>query len=254
MPKLESLTSLLQNPLRIVLESLKYLILGTGVLAYPFMQFTLFIRTALIGSNGGLDTSRAADVDGGNPDNTPDVEIMLCPHHSRQSPKVAAAETGVFSFLVALIRPRTTGSIRLASKDPRDRTKVELNYLNDPEDVKTLTSGIRFAESLADEVRRQGYPIGAIRNPSTATPNEFDAFLRANVQSAYHFTSTCRMAPLSDARPGVVDGELRVHGLSGLRICDASVFTESLATHTMAPSVVIAEKLADLLKVEHRVD
>lgn len=232
-------------------ELLKYLILGTGVLAYPFMQISLFICTVFLNDKDEIDTSRAAEADRGNPEKIPDVEIMLCPHHARDSPAdPAESKSGVFSFLVALIQPRSVGSVRLASTDPQDRAKVELNYLDHPDDVTTLKKGVRFVERLADEVRRQGYPLGQMRNPSATSP-EFDAFLRANIRSAYHFTSTCRMAPLSDSRPGVVDDELGVHGVSGLRICDTSVFTEPLATHTMAPAVVVAEKLADILKLRH---
>ena len=216
------------------------------------MQFSIFLRTVLINSKGEVDTTRAAEVDGGNPDNTPDVEIMLCPHHILETPEDPASKTGVVSFLIALIRPHSIGSVRLASKNVRDRAKVQLNYLDHPEDAKIIVKGVQFVERLAEGVRKLGYPLGNLRNPSASSAQEFDTYLRANIRSAYHFTSTCRMAPLSDARPGVVDDELRVHGVSGLRVCDTSIFTEPLATHTMAPAVVTAEKLADILKSSHK--
>ncbi|KAJ7504323.1 glucose-methanol-choline oxidoreductase, partial [Mycena galericulata] len=63
-----------------------------------------------------------------------------------------------------------------------------------------------------------------------------------------HYTSTCRMVPEDDPHPGVVDDDLKVHGIDGLRVCDCSIFPDILSTHPMAGAVVVAEKCADLLK------
>ena len=84
---------------------------------------------------------------------------------------------------------------------------------------------------------------------SSSDDEALDAYIRANLRTCFHYTSTCRMGAAADEeRPSVVDTELRVHGVKGLRVCDASVFPEIVGAHTMTPTVMVAEKCADLVK------
>ena len=83
-------------------------------------------------------------------------------------------------------------------------------------------------------------------NLSKLSDSQLEAYIRKNAQTLYHPTCTARMAPLEDG--GVVDPRLRVHGIKGLRVADASVFPEIVGAHTMAPTVMVAEKCADLIK------
>lgn len=253
-PKEDSYHALFSSPLLALIEFLKYLFLSVGLFAYPLMQFSLFFRTSLVRNDGSLDTSSSVEFDSGNQDKVPDMEIMLCPNQVQEyETDPMDWSIGVFTYLSCLIKPRSVGSVRLSSTNPRDRPIVDVNYLSHPDDLSAFRSAARFVEHLAEDVQKSGYPLGNARHPRTTdvSEEEFDNFIRKNVRSAYHYSSTCRMAPLDDLRPGVVDDELRVHGIGGLRVCDTSIFTETLATHTMAPAVVVAEKCADLIKASH---
>lgn len=157
----------------------------------------------------------------------------------------------------ASYRPQSTGTIRLRSANPADPPVIDPRYLSDPEgnDIKVLIRGIRLLHKisrtppLADMIDPAGaaradlqHGLGAPGQPD----KEIEAFVRANVETLYHPACTARMAPLADG--GVVDPRLRVHGVAGLRVADASVFPSIVAGHTTAPVYAIAEKAADLLK------
>ena len=149
------------------------------------------------------------------------------------------------------------GTVRLATANPRAPPDVDLGFLSDPADYEPLRKGIRLALRLLDDIRAQGYPVlGDLQVPpggAAADDDALDAYIRAHLRTCFHYTSTCRMgASAHGERPSVVDAELRVHGVRGLRVCDASVFPEIVGAHTMAPAVVVAEKCADMVKAAWR--
>nr|GAT51837.1 alcohol oxidase [Mycena chlorophos] len=157
-----------------------------------------------------------------------------------------------FSFLVGLLQPKSIGSVRLASADPRARPAVDFGYLNDPRDrdIEVLRKGTRLALRLAARTSASGYPMKHYQVPESEGDADVDEFIRTKLGSAYHFSSTCRMGSRSRAGGGggVVDDELRVYGVEGLRVCDASVFPSIVSAHLMAGVVAVAEKCADLMK------
>lgn len=102
-------------------------------------------------------------------------------------------------------------------------------------------------------MRDDGYPMTDCHVPASASDADLDIFIKKYVCTTYHYSSTCRMAPEDDPVPGVVDDELRVHGVKRLRIADSSIFPRIVSAHIMAPTLVVAEKCADLLKGEWRV-
>lgn len=80
---------------------------------------------------------------------------------------------------------------------------------------------------------------------------EIDKFIRRRIRTIYHYLSSCRMAPVDDPNtPGVVDDQLKVHGINGLRICDTSIFPQIVAHHLPAPDVIVTENCADLIKMQ----
>ena len=108
---------------------------------------------------------------------------------------------------------------------------------------------MRLCLRLADEMRHAGYAVSKFRAPVSGSDADLDAFATTNSSSFVHYSSTCRMAPMDDADgPGVVDDELRVHGIPNLRLCDASIFPQIPAAHLQAPCVVVAERCADMIK------
>lgn len=146
--------------------------------------------------------------------------------------------------LVQLLRPRSAGSVRLASNRPEDKPVIDPNFFADPYDMKTLIAGFRearriFAQPALAPLTGEEIEPGA-QHRSDA---EIDAALRKIVNTAYHPTGTCKMGPDSDPM-AVVDGRLRVRGVSGLRVVDASVMPEIISGNTSAPTMMIAERAA----------
>ncbi|KAJ6620157.1 GMC oxidoreductase-domain-containing protein [Mycena sp. CBHHK59/15] len=136
---------------------------------------------------------------------------------------------------------------RLCSGDPHARPLVDLGFFTDPADYIPLRKGIKLCLRLAEDVRRQGYPMKAFQVPSSEKESDVDQFIRATIRTSYHYASSCKMASRQEG--GVVDDELRVYGVRGLRVCDASVFPCITTAHTQAPVVAVAEKCADLMKI-----
>lgn len=146
--------------------------------------------------------------------------------------------------LVQLLRPRSAGSVRLASNRPEDKPVIDPNFFADPYDMKTLIAGFREARRIFAQPALA--PLtGAEIEPGAQHQSdaEIDAALRKIVNTAYHPTGTCKMGPDSDPM-AVVDGRLRVRGVSGLRVVDASVMPEIISGNTSAPTMMIAERAA----------
>jgi choline dehydrogenase-like flavoprotein len=146
--------------------------------------------------------------------------------------------------LIQLLRPRSAGSVRLASNRPEDKPVIDPNFFADPYDMKTLIAGFREARRIFAQPALAPM-TGAEIEPGVQyqTDAEIDGALRKIVNTAYHPTGTCKMGPDSDPM-AVVDGRLRVRGVSGLRVVDASVMPEIVSGNTSAPTMMIAERAA----------
>jgi choline dehydrogenase-like flavoprotein len=145
-----------------------------------------------------------------------------------------------------LVSPRSRGRVWLRSADPRAKPRILTNSLAERDDVDSLVAGMRLAreiaaqEPLASTVRRELQP-GA----DAASDEDLEAALRRRVELIYHPVGTCAMG---DGETAVVDPELRVRGLEGLRVVDASVMPLITGGNTHAPTVMIAERAADLIR------
>jgi choline dehydrogenase len=146
--------------------------------------------------------------------------------------------------LIQLLRPRSAGSVRLASNRPEDKPVIDPNFFADPYDMKTLIAGFREARHIFAQPALAPM-TGAEIEPGVQyqTDAEIDGALRKIVNTAYHPTGTCKMGPDDDPM-AVVDGRLRVRGVSGLRVVDASVMPEIVSGNTSAPTMMIAERAA----------
>jgi choline dehydrogenase len=149
------------------------------------------------------------------------------------------------SILPGLIYPKSSGEIRLRSADPADAPMIDPNYLSDPADLEHLVGGVKLAREIAATA-----PLAALfgderwPGPGVTTDDELRAFVRSNVNTIFHPTGTCKMG--TDPQT-VVDPALRVHGLRGLRVADASIMPRIIGGNTNAPTIMIAEKAADLV-------
>ena len=149
-----------------------------------------------------------------------------------------------YMALIQLLRPKSAGSVRLASNRPEDKPVIDPNFFSDPYDMKTLIAGFREARRIFAQPALAAM-TGAEIEPGAQYQSdaEIDAALRKIVNTAYHPTGTCKMGPDSDPM-AVVDGRLRVRGVAGLRVVDASVMPEIISGNTSAPTMMIAERAA----------
>jgi choline dehydrogenase len=152
-----------------------------------------------------------------------------------------------YTLHVCPLRPKSRGHLRLKSADPTQPIAIHANYLSDAEgyDLKMMIEGARlsreiFSQSPFDAFReREIFPGENVQDD-----REFEAFIRRKAETVYHPIGTCRMGQDSEA---VVDSELRVHGLRGLSVVDASVMPALPSGNTNAPTIMIAERAAELM-------
>jgi choline dehydrogenase-like flavoprotein len=149
-----------------------------------------------------------------------------------------------FVLHVTLLRPATRGQVELASADPAARPVMRPRFLEDRRDVETLIRGLKEARHILSMPALRRYSGEELSpGPSVATDPQLEAFIRANVGTTYHPVGTCKMGPQQDPM-AVVDQRLRVHGIDGLRVADASIMPNIIGGNTSAPSVMIGERAA----------
>jgi choline dehydrogenase len=147
------------------------------------------------------------------------------------------------TLTVALSQPRSRGLVRLRSADPSAAPIIEANYFREPADLEALLKGAQLAQSLAGARAYAGLRGDAVdAPPAGASLDDLRAFIRRTADTIFHPVGTCRMGKSGDA---VVDGALRVRGVEGLRIADASVMPTVVNCQTLAACLVIAEKAAE---------
>ncbi len=143
-------------------------------------------------------------------------------------------------------RPTSTGSVKINSADPFTMPDIDFNYLSTNQDREDVIAGARFIGKLQNSPAMQEL-IGAepIFDPSKASDEAIIADFRKRAGSVYHTSCTCRMAPEADG--GVLDSELKVHGIKGLRVVDASSFPNVTSANTNAPTIMLAWRAAEFI-------
>ncbi|RNL79459.1 GMC family oxidoreductase [Nocardioides marmorisolisilvae] len=153
------------------------------------------------------------------------------------------------------VQPHSEGEIRLASADPLAAPDIRMNYFGDPHDMKVMTAVVRRALTIVDRIRASHGTGDLLIPPALAAKHGHvsggdlsDALIedlaRHYATTVYHLTSTCRIG-------SVVDPQLRVHGVAGLRVADASVMPNVVSGNTNAASIMIGEKAAELIALDH---
>jgi choline dehydrogenase-like flavoprotein len=144
------------------------------------------------------------------------------------------------------LRPKSRGSVRLRSADAADKPLVDPNFLAEPDDLKTSVEGVKISRDVMHQpafskyVKQEHFP-----GKQVETQVELETYARQYGRTSYHPVATCRMG--SDER-AVVDTQLRVRGVEGLRICDASVMPSLIGSNTNAATIMIGEKASDLIR------
>ena len=178
----------------------------------------------------------------------PDLQCVFTPGSYQQGKTYILDDYPGMSAGAWPHRPESRGHVRARSADPFIDPVIQPNYLSDPMDRRTLLGGLRLVRQmlttpeLAPFVDRETLP-----GPAAQSDDELLAFARENGTTTYHLIGTAKMGPAND--PGaVVDDQLRVHGLQGLRVIDASIMPTMPSANTYATTLMIAERGADLIR------
>lgn len=149
-----------------------------------------------------------------------------------------------FTILPSLLHPRSRGTVSLAAKDPAAPARIQPNFLADEADLETLLKGARAALDIMRQSAFEPYRDRLVMPPDISSDDAVAEHIRRSVETIYHPVGTCKMGTDELA---VVDPQLRVHGLGGLRVVDASIMPTIVTGNTNAPVMMIAEKAADLI-------
>lgn len=203
---------------------LRYLTSGSGLLA-----------SNIIESGGFADTGGTG---------LPDIQFHVLPTFIGFVDRDPEPGHGI-AIGPAFLRPRSRGQVKLKSADPAVALDFRPNSLSDPEDLETLVRGTRLAMRIGDQpslkalVKRRALPGPGVEND----PKAMRDYVRSVAKTIYHPAGTAKMGPASD-RMAVVDPELRVHGIEGLRVSDCSIMPVLVSGNTNAPVMMIADRAA----------
>jgi len=146
-----------------------------------------------------------------------------------------------------LVAPKARGQVWLRSSDPTDKPRILTNSLSEPEDVESMIAGVELAREIAAQPPLAEIVLKELKpGPGIRDRAELEADLRRRLMLIYHPVGTARMSDTHER--AVVDSRLRVHGLEGLRVIDASIMPTIVGGNTNAPTIMIAERGADLIR------
>lgn len=176
---------------------------------------------------------------------TPDIQFTFIPLIYEDSGRKVMSSHGYMLFFT-LQRPRSTGWVRAVSKDCKMAPEIDLNFFDDPYDVEVMRDAVRFGRKLLSQKPFADYSAGEIDPGDTVQTNEeIEQHIRRKAHSNFHLSGTCKMGRERDC---VVSDTLCVHGIERLRVVDASVMPSIVSGNTNAPTIMIAEKAADIIK------
>ncbi len=174
----------------------------------------------------------------------PDLQYHFLPIAANYDGRAPASGHG-YQAHVGPMRSTSRGSVRLRSDDPRDAPAIRFNYMASERDRREMRAAVRLTREIFAQRAFQPFR-GPELSPGTAvsSDDEIDAFVRARAESAYHPAGTCAMGTGDRA---VVDPQARVRGVDGLRVVDASIMPSIVSGNLNAPTIMIAEKMADVI-------
>ncbi|MBE1285434.1 MAG: glucose-methanol-choline oxidoreductase [Rhodobacteraceae bacterium] len=198
---------------------------GAGMLATPFAEGAAFLKT-----DPALD----------RPDIQLHFVIGIVDDHAR---KLHLGHG--YSCHVCVLRPKSRGTVSLASGDPMAAPAIDPNFLSDPDDLERTMKGVRLTRRIMQSDPLAGYVHKELFIDGEPDDATLEDHIRSRADTIYHPVGTCKMGRDDMA---VVDPELRVRGLEGLRVVDASVMPRLIGGNTNAPTIMIAEKAAELIR------
>ena len=151
-----------------------------------------------------------------------------------------------FSCHVCLLRPKSRGSVWLQSADPTQPPAIDPNFFGDPADLEAMVAGFKTTKRLLDAPALKAIQTADAFTAGVESDEQIRKALRARTDTVYHPVGTCKMG-VNDPM-AVVDPTLKVYGVEGLRIADASIMPDIIGGNTNAPTIMIGEKAADMIR------
>jgi choline dehydrogenase len=226
-----TLNDIINHPLRRMLAGVHYAALRKGPLTIAAGTSGAFFKTS----------PRLA---------SPDIQIHFLPFSTDKMGEKLHSFSG-FSASVCQLRPESRGSLRIRSADPAVAPEIRINYLATETDRTANVEGLKILRRILQAPALKPYVVEEVEpGVKVATDEELLSFCRQRGSTVYHPTSTCRMGndPLA-----VVDQRLKVRGIEGLRVIDASIMPDLVSGNTNAPVIMIAEKASDMILQDGRV-
>lgn len=175
---------------------------------------------------------------------TPDVQFHFLRYTAQARGRKLDTFPG-FTVTVCQLRPESRGHVRVTSADPATKPEIQPNYLQSPADQETMIAGMKLVRRVSEQPALADYVAEELRpGPEVTTDAAFLEFVRGNGSTIFHPTSTCRMGGDDSA---VVDQTLKVRGIEGLRVADASIMPTIVSANTNAACIMIGEKCADMI-------
>jgi choline dehydrogenase len=229
-PQRITLNDIINHPVRRIMAGARYAAFRTGPLTIAAGTSGAFFKT----------NPRLA---------SPDVQIHFIPFSTDKMGEKLHSFSA-FSASICQLRPESRGSLRIRSADPSAPPEIRINYLATETDRTAFVEGIKILRKILAAPALKPYVVDEVEpGPKIVSDEEILNFCRQRGSTVYHPTSTCRMGndPLA-----VVDQRLRVRGIEGLRVVDASIMPDLMSGNTNAPTIMIAEKASDMILEDAR--
>jgi len=226
---------------------------GTGPLHHHMRVDRISValaRARFLGTGIATDlaTGAMAFLNSGTGSNVPDVQFLFVAAPMTAAPYLMKPYADGFAIRAILLRPESRGRLELASTDPRRPPRIVCNFLAIERDAATLRAGLRLAREVGHQMPLQPYIEKEVSpGPDDWSDVALDAHIAATGITVHHPLGTCRMGAANDEQ-SVVDSDLRVRGVEGLRVIDASVMPDLIGGNINAAVIMIAEKASDLLR------
>ena len=221
----------ISNPLRKMMMGLEYMLRRTGPMTMAASQVVIFTH-----SDKGVAPGSQR----------PDIQFHFQPLSS-DSPGEGTHAFSAFTSSICQLRPTSMGEVNIQSPDPTQHPSIQPNYLNTEHDCQVAVGGMKVSRQIATMPALKSF-IKEEYDPGShvQTDEQLLEHARNTATTIYHPACTCKMGPASDPQ-AVVDAKLRVHGMDGLRVADASIMPNITSGNTNAPAIMIGEKCADMI-------
>jgi len=225
-----TINDVLQRPMAKLREGLKYAFLGKGLLS--------------------ICSATAHTVMRSSPDEeSPDLKLQLQPFSGKdryaRRPQDGLDPHSGFTVGVMALKPRSRGWVHVGSSDPLAHPKIDPKYLDDPRDANVLLTGIKAVRRIAGFPALRRLIVRETRPGSAVvSDDQIMDYIRETTQTTWHVVGSCKMGR---DREAVVDTELRVRGVSGLRVIDSSIFPTIPSSNTNAPTIALGERGAEMV-------